>query len=334
MPHSLFIGSALATQDRVAYRLAKEKERQIEADAASVTSQQKLRSCSTTFPAHFVKYVKESALTAVRVPEASSYATTAKCHAEHKNNPFGFVLAHVYHGIADVVISLLGFAVVINSLILILASAVFYYGSASARQSGGPAGLFDAYDLIRDLVGQGAATLFAIALLSAGQSASIIATIAGQAVSEGFLRWRVSPIVRRALTRLLATIPSMVVAIAVGKQGINTLLVASQVVLSMVLPFITLPLICFTSRKSIMSVRKPRPAATGITTLQTMSDMAADSNNVGQSRDAEEDLENADGELVDFSNSKITFAFGMVIWLIIVVANLYVLVELGRGGSS
>lgn len=75
--------------------------------------------------------------------------------------------------------------------ILILASAVFYYGSGDTG-SADPASLFDAYDLIRDIVGQGAATLFAIALLSAGQSSSIIATVAGQAVSEGFLQWRVS----------------------------------------------------------------------------------------------------------------------------------------------
>ena len=94
-----------------------------------------------------------------------------------------------------------------NFRILILASAVFFYGSGSG--SGGPASLFDAYDLLRDLVGQrkpspskllncvlnhlvAAATLFALALLASGQSSSIIATMAGQTVSEGFLQWRIS----------------------------------------------------------------------------------------------------------------------------------------------
>jgi metal iron transporter len=74
--------------------------------------------------------------------------------------------------------------------ILILASAVFHYGVG--RGSGGPASLFDAYSLLRQIVGQGAATLFALALLASGQSSSIVATMAGQTVSEGFLRWRVS----------------------------------------------------------------------------------------------------------------------------------------------
>ncbi|EEB93577.1 hypothetical protein MPER_07741, partial [Moniliophthora perniciosa FA553] len=186
----------------------------------------------------------------VQVPPPSSYATVAKRHSERENNSYAFVIAHVYHGIVDVAVSLLGFAVSPFS-ILILASAVFFYGNGLTGENAGKdaAGLFDAYDLIKDLVGpgkhpfsppqpnvlicwlQGAATLFAIALLAAGQSSSIIATVAGQAVSEGFLQWRVSPVIRRLLTRLLAVIPSMVVAIAIGRKGIDTLLVLSQVVL-------------------------------------------------------------------------------------------------------
>lgn len=70
-----------------------------------------------------------------------------------------------------------------------MASAVFFYNDINED---GSASLFDAYDLIRDMVGSSAATLFAVALLAAGQSSSIIATVAGQAVSEGFLQWRVS----------------------------------------------------------------------------------------------------------------------------------------------
>ena len=74
--------------------------------------------------------------------------------------------------------------------ILILASAVFHYGAGQG--TGGPASLFDAYALLKQIVGQGSATLFALALLASGQSSSIIATMAGQTVSEGFLKWRVS----------------------------------------------------------------------------------------------------------------------------------------------
>ncbi|KAF8736853.1 hypothetical protein AX14_013786 [Amanita brunnescens Koide BX004] len=191
MPHSLFLGSALATQDRVAYRHVEEKERQIEAHAPTSVAQGRL-GCIGILIGQVIDYFKVSFQNAVCVPDPSIYATKAKRHSERENNPLGFVLAHIYHGIADLVITLGGFAVVINSLILILASAVFYYGSSSAQQSGGPASLFDAYDLIYSFVGKGAATLFAIGLLASGQSASLIATIAGQAIAEGFIQWRIS----------------------------------------------------------------------------------------------------------------------------------------------
>ncbi|PFH47592.1 hypothetical protein AMATHDRAFT_67511 [Amanita thiersii Skay4041] len=352
MPHSIFLGSALATQDRISYRRAEEMPQRIESDSTVKLVQTESSQRSVSFLRRYFDGLKESFWRAIRIPEEGLYSTAAKRHNEHKNNPFGFVAAHIYHGVADVVISLLGFAVVINSLILILASAVFYYGSGSSRESGDPASLFDAYDLIRDLVGQGAATLFAIALLAAGQSSSIIATVAGQAVSEGFLQWRVSPVIRRLLTRLLAIVPSMIVAVAAGKQGIDSLLVASQVVLSMALPFITFPLIYLTSSKSVMSVSKPRqqrpahiedftsPEDTCGATCASGAGAGVDSipvtdtNSVVQSRDVDQpDLENAGDEKVDFSNSRFTFAIGMVIWFIVVVANVYVLIDLARGGE-
>ncbi|KAF8204314.1 putative transporter of the NRAMP family [Mycena galopus ATCC 62051] len=208
MPHSLFLGSALATQDRLRAKC--------------------------------------------RAPPPSE--RMAKRREDRENNSLAFIRAHMTHGIVDVVGSLLGFAVLINSLILILAGTVSRNTNRHMQKS---ASLFDAYDLIHDIVGPPAATVFAIALLAAGQSSSIIATVAGQAVSEGFLNWRVSPVVRRLLTRLIAVIPSVAVAVAVGRPGIDALLVVSQVILSIVLPFITFPLIFLTSSKTVMRVRKP-----------------------------------------------------------------------------
>ncbi len=201
--------------------------------------------------------------------------------------------------------------------ILILAGSVFFFNDVNRD---GAASLFDAYDLIRDLVGQSAATLFAVALLAAGQSSSIIATVAGQAVSEGFLQWRVSvcsslhylpilltfpckPVVRRLATRLIALIPALAVAVAIGRSGIDTLLVASQVVLSITLPFITLPLIWLTSKFSgVMRVRGPDDAEGGQT-------------------------------WVDFSNGYVVIIISGIIWMVVLTANVYVLVELGRGAS-
>ncbi len=196
MPHSIFLGSALATQDRVATKSVEEEEEK------PVKLQQRIRS-------------------AFRMAPISPPLTLS-------NNSLSFIKLHLYHGIADVVLSLLCFAVVINSLILILAGATL---PATAHT----ASLFDAYDLIRTAVSPSAATLFAIALLLSGQSSSLIATVAGQAVSEGFLNIRLSPVFRRLITRLLSLVPALTVAIAIGRSGIDTLLVASQVVLSIVL---------------------------------------------------------------------------------------------------
>lgn len=77
--------------------------------------------------------------------------------------------------------------------------------------------------------------------MMSGQAASITATLAGQVVSEGFIEWRTTPWKRRIITRLIGMIPSLVVSASVGQSGVNTLLVASQVTLSIVLPFVMFP---------------------------------------------------------------------------------------------
>ncbi|KAG2022460.1 hypothetical protein CC2G_000207 [Coprinopsis cinerea AmutBmut pab1-1] len=355
MPHSLFIGSALATQDRIEFRELK-KEDWHSMDSAEVPRSR------LGYIWHSIKHHVQHAFAK---PPPSFYDQATK-HSEHENNPFAFVRAHLYHGIFDVAASLLGFAVLINSSILILASAVFYYGDQWSGD-GDPASLFDCYDLIRDIVGQSAATLFAIALLASGQSSSLIATVAGQAVCEGFLRWRVSPLVRRLITRLLAIIPSMTVALVVGRPGIDALLVASQVVLSVVLPFITFPLLWCTSSKTIMSVRKPKKTVESSAAEPSTSDLAVpvlnrEPNGAPSSKgdvkvptsptmtvsppgtpasDGPSKIPDAgtaesadDYEMVDYSNNKLTIAVGVAIWLLVVAANVYVLIDLARGGSG
>ncbi|GLB43763.1 putative natural resistance-associated macrophage protein [Lyophyllum shimeji] len=318
MPHSLFLGSALATQDRIS-PAPRQVKKFLDAESRSSTDTE-LSPPSEKKPSSrsLVHDLRELVCAPFRAPLASEYATRATCHADRENKPYEFVKAHIYHGIADVMISLLGFAVLINSFILILAGAVFFYGG-STQGKDVPASLFDAYDLIRELVGPGAATLFAVALLAAGQSSSIIATVAGQAVSEGFLQWRVSPAMRRIITRLIAMIPSMVVAIALGRSGIDTLLVASQVVLSIVLPFITFPLVYCTSSKTIMSVRKPRDVPLPV--------LSPSSDSSGLVESAEE------YEMVDYSSGRMATAIGATICLVVVAANVYVIVSLARGNQ-
>lgn len=166
-----------------------------------------------------------------------------------------WVTLHVNHATVDTIYSLLGFALTINSAILTLAGAIFYYGTSGV--SADDADLVGAHNLIRDYVGNGGAIIFALALLCAGQSASITATLAGQVVSEGFLQWNINPMLRRVITRLIGVIPAAIVASAVGMKGLNTMLVASQVALCIVLPTVTVPLVYLCSRKSVMRVEGP-----------------------------------------------------------------------------
>ncbi|KAM5539976.1 hypothetical protein V8D89_006479 [Ganoderma adspersum] len=315
MPHSLFLGSALATQDRMSIKPAVSKsDALVTVDSVMTTDSETTVSDSSN--GSFLQSIAGAMSRTFRVVQISKLPNEAKSHAEHENNPYYFVRAHVYHGIVDMVVSLLGIAVVINAMILILSAAVFYHGGSGSEN---PASLFDAYALLEDTLGKGVAVLFALALLASGQSSSVIATLAGQIVSEGFLRWRVSPILRRFLTRCLGLIPALIVAAASGRAGIDTLLVASQVVLSIVLPFIVFPLVWFTSSKSIMSVKKPLEGA----------DSQDPSVGVVDAASAE-----AQFEMVDFSNGKILIGFSYAIWLVIVVANVYAIVGLamGQGG--
>ncbi|KAL1917421.1 uncharacterized protein VTP21DRAFT_3814 [Calcarisporiella thermophila] len=151
----------------------------------------------------------------------------------------------------------LTFALFVNSAILIVSAASFYYGSNKTDV----ASLHDAYDLLNQYLSRVAGFLFAFALLIAGQSSTLTATLAGSVVMNGYLGLTLRPWLRRILTRGLAIIPAMIVAISRGEQGLDSLLVMSQVALSIQLPFAVIPLVIFTSWKRVMRVTlHPRPA--------------------------------------------------------------------------
>ncbi len=137
------------------------------------------------------------------------------------------------------------FALFINAAILVVAAATFYrHGHHDVAE------IQDAYKLLSPLLGVGgASTLFAIALLASGQNSSLTGTLAGQIVMEGFLRLRMSPVLRRLITRLLAIVPAVIVTALMGESGTAQLLILSQVILSMQLSFAVIPLVMFTSDK-------------------------------------------------------------------------------------
>jgi manganese transport protein len=119
----------------------------------------------------------------------------------------------------------------------------------------------DAYKLLTPTLGAPfASTIFALALLASGQNSTLTGTMAGQIVMEGFLDLRLRPWVRRLLTRMVAIVPAVVVAILYGDQGVGQLLVLSQVILSMQLSFAVVPLVMFTSDRRKMGRFANRPA--------------------------------------------------------------------------
>jgi len=134
-------------------------------------------------------------------------------------------------------------ALLVNSAILITAAAVFYAGGRTEV-----AEIQDAYALLAPMVGTAlAATLFALALLVCGLNATVTATLAGQVVMEGFLGLRLPPALRRLLTRGIAIVPAILVTWLYGASGTAQLLILSQVILCLQLPFAVVPLMLVAS---------------------------------------------------------------------------------------
>jgi metal iron transporter len=247
------------------------------------------------------------------------------------------------YSIFELAISLFTFALFVNSAILIVAGASLSSNSAAADAS-----LFGIYDLLTSSIGQGAGTIFALALLLSGISAGIVCTIAGQMVSEGALNWTISPWLRRLVTRSISITPSIIIAGAVGKDGLTAALNGSQVALSVALPFISAPLIYFTCRNKFMTVKadttlpqhfaqnddendaidgaeadaaKVEGATTKDTTKNTMS-------NDARTTEAEAGLP-TEHEDVKMRNHWVTTTFAVLLWLVIAVMNVANLVLLG-----
>lgn len=152
----------------------------------------------------------------------------------------------------------LGAAMLINAAILILAGSVFHSHGRVVED------IAEAYHLLSPMLGVGAAsTLFAVALLASGQNSTLTGTLAGQVVMEGFTDFRMPLWARRALSRAIAIVPAVLIAIFYGNAGTAKLLIASQVVLTLQLPFAIVPLILLTGSRRIMGEFANSPLVTG-----------------------------------------------------------------------
>jgi len=149
----------------------------------------------------------------------------------------------------------LNLAFFVNAAILVLAATVFFKtGRTDVAE------IKTAYELLPHQLGTNLSSiLFAVALIAAGQSSTITGTLAGQIVMEGYLRIRINPWMRRLITRLIAIIPAVIVILINGENNIDSLLVLSQVILSLQLGFATIPLIHFVSDKKQMGIFVIKP---------------------------------------------------------------------------
>ena len=136
-------------------------------------------------------------------------------------------------------------------------------------------------------------------------------------------------------------IPAIVVALAMGRSGVDQLLVASQVVLSIVLPFVMLPLLWLTTSKKIMSVKKPESDPTALTPGGSPSNpdvpaspKCATPKTCSPTEHDVEALPDGPAEMIDYSNGKIVASIGYFVWAVIIVANVYVIVMLALGKSG
>jgi len=198
------------------------------------------------------------------------------------------------YSIAEQAISLFTFALFVNSAILIVAGASLY-GVQGAEE----ADLFGIHDLLSRTMAPVAGTIYALALLLSGISAGIVCTIAGQMVSEGQLSLKMKPWVRRLFTRSISVTPSIIIAGAVGQEGLNAALNGSQVALSVILPFVTAPLIYLTCRNKYMTV-------------------------------ATREGEGGPGG-ISMRNNWLTATIAVALWLLICVMNVSLLVLVGLG---
>jgi manganese transport protein len=148
-----------------------------------------------------------------------------------------------HYNLIDSVVAM-NFAFLVNAAILVVAAATFWTREIPVTE------IQQAHELLEGTLGSRIAPIaFALALICAGQSSTITGTLAGQITMEGFLRFRMRPWLRRLVTRTLAIAPAVAVILATGEQGVYRLLILSQVVLSLQLPFAVVPLVRFTGSK-------------------------------------------------------------------------------------
>lgn len=200
------------------------------------------------------------------------------------------------YSIVELTLTLITIALFVNSAILVVAGKTLYDTPEAID-----ADLYTIHRLLSQNLAPAVGTIFMVALLFSGQSAGIVCTIAGQIVSEGHINWTLKPWLRRLCTRAISIVPCLAVLIAIGRSGLNTALNVSQVIISILLPPLTAPLIYFTCKKSIMRI------------------------------ECGED-EHGEKQYKDMLNNWVTTVFAILIWVFISALNVYAIYQMAVDG--
>ena len=224
----------------------------------------------------------------------------------------------------ELTIALLAAGIFVNGAIVILSGTLFYNNPGAVD-----ADLKGIYTMFCDLVSDFAGTIFAIAILFAGQSASWVGVAASEIVLLGFLDLTVDPWISKIFTRLLALVPCLIVSVFFGDKGINTVLNFSQVLLSLILPFVAVPLIIFTSDREIMKVDKMHELEVEQGQEQDGSVVNEGENTRLLNRDGHTpDKDFANGEGIYFENSKLLNIVSWSVCILITCLNTFMIISM------
>ncbi|KAK3293337.1 natural resistance-associated macrophage protein-domain-containing protein [Chaetomium fimeti] len=258
MPHALYVGTALSRSRLYDYDAKQQQQHHHHYHPTTTTA-----ATTTNRPAS----------------PTSSSSTLDQDHPPYRPS-LRAIRACLRYSIAELCVTLFTVAVFVNSALLIIAGTAFYHPptnpSSSSSEETPSDDLYTLHHLFQHTISPASATLFAVSLLFSGVSAGVVSTVAGQVVMEGAFSLRLAPFVRRLVTRCVAIIPALAIALAVGRDGLSRALVACNYLLAIALIPITFPLIWYTGGRRYMVVpyvpsppafemyHVPRPVTTAI----------------------------------------------------------------------
>lgn len=312
MIHSLFLGSGLV-QPRLRDFDVKHGYVNLD-DIVNKTDQSQLpviESSTITTPTT-IQSEKKNDNSNVKV---SMYEKEADYFYHYYKPSYQSIKYSLKYSIIELTITLITLALFVNSAILIVSGSTLY-GTEEAID----ADLYTIHDLLSRSLAPAVGTIFMVALLASGQSAGIVCTIAGQIVSEGHINWTLKPWLRRLVTRGISIIPCLIISVCIGRNGLGIALNISQVVISILLPPLTAPLIYFTCSKKIMKVQL---------------DENDEVDGVAEEEEANDQETNGSTKRYKYmTNNWITSIVAVVIWFFVSTLNVYAIYEMAKNGVS